>query len=101
MNSSYIYHIISLAEWNEMSVKNLVTNPSLESEGFIHCCNYNQINGVLERYFKNVSDLVLLKIDCSVLLAKLIYEMAPIGEAFPHVYGPINISAIIEYKQIQ
>lgn len=74
---------------------------SLESEGFIHCCKQQQLAGVLERYYAGVSDLQLLEIDPAKLDAKLVYENTMGGdELFPHVYGEINMSAVIGVTQI-
>lgn len=50
---------------------------------------------MLERYFAGRDDLVLLEIDPARLRAELKYEPAPDGELFPHVYGPLNIDAVV------
>ena len=71
--------------------------PSLLSEGFIHTSTLEQVAGVLERYYRNVKDLLLLFIDESKLTSPLKYELAPsVNDIFPHVYGPINLDAVIK-----
>lgn len=70
---------------------------SLVSEGFIHCCDKHQLTGVVSRYYQDIDDVVLLVIDVEALSPALILENTVGGaELFPHVYGAINRSAIID-----
>jgi uncharacterized protein (DUF952 family) len=95
-----IYHITSQQDWaSQAAHQEFVPNGYL-LEGFIHCCTAHQLSGVLERYFKGKSDLVLLHIDESLLQSKLIYERSTNDEKFPHVYGGINKEAIVSMVNI-
>jgi uncharacterized protein (DUF952 family) len=67
---------------------------SLNTEGFIHLCTKSQLQGVLNRYYKNVSDLILLHIEEDLLTERLVYESSTNDELFPHLYGSINKNAI-------
>ena len=70
---------------------------SLTREGFIHCCEQHQLAGVVNRYYQDQDDLYLLVLDADKLDAPLILENTVGGsELFPHVYGPINASAITQ-----
>lgn len=96
-----IYHITTKKEWNDAVNIGFYEAASLPIEGFIHCSTEQQVEGVLERYFKNKTDLVKLVIDVSKLSNKLIYELAPsINQEFPHIYGAINIDAVVEIINI-
>ncbi|MBA2746821.1 MAG: DUF952 domain-containing protein [Flavisolibacter sp.] len=96
-----IYHITTAHEWAEAIDKGAYTAPSLFAEGFIHCSNSEQVKGVLERYYLGKTDLLLLTIDPNLLQAEIKYEHAPsVNELFPHVYGPINLDAVIDSKSI-
>lgn len=72
---------------------------SLEDEGFIHCCDPAQLDGVLTTFYADVShELLLLTIDPELLTSPLVREVGnpETGETFPHVYGPINPDAVTE-----
>ncbi|OQP60844.1 DUF952 domain-containing protein [Niastella populi] len=91
-----IYHITSCNEWEAAFAKGSYAAPSLETEGFIHCCTRSQVQGVLQRYFKGATDLVLLEIATEKIQSRLVYEWSPAGaDEFPHIYGPINTDAVI------
>jgi uncharacterized protein (DUF952 family) len=91
-----IYHVTTRPEWDAAREKGRYESPSLVNEGFIHCsADDQQVNGVMERYFKGKTDLVKLVIDTSLLTSPFIYEWSPsTADTFPHVYGPINTGAV-------
>jgi uncharacterized protein (DUF952 family) len=96
-----IYHVTTRQEWDAAKEKGYYTAPSLETEGFIHCSETQQISGVLRRYYKGRKDLIKLVIDTQKLKSPLKYELAPsVNENFPHVYGPINLDAVIDVHVI-
>lgn len=97
-----IYHVTTTQEWNDAVEKGFYTAPSLETEGFIHCSKAEQVQGVLERYFKGKTNLLKLVIDTNRLKSQLQYDLAPsVQEEFPHVYGPINLDAVIRTEMIR
>ena len=92
-----IYHVTKKQAWQNALQKGYYEAASLSTEGFIHTSTLPQVAGVLNRYYKNEVDLILLHIDESKLISPLKYEMAPsVNELFPHIFGPININAVIK-----
>jgi uncharacterized protein (DUF952 family) len=97
-----IYHITTSSEWAAGQEKGSYEATSLKEEGFIHCSHYEQLNGVLLRYFAGKTDLVKLHIDTKKLKSQLIFEWSPsLADTFPHIYGPINIDAVIKVEEIK
>jgi uncharacterized protein (DUF952 family) len=90
-----IYHVTTQPEWDAAVKQGFYESASLKEEGFIHCSQETQVSGVLERYFKGKTNLVKLVIDTDLLTSRWVYEWSPsIADTFPHVYGPINTSAV-------
>jgi uncharacterized protein (DUF952 family) len=96
-----IYHITTPINYSKFDVHDYYEADSLKLEGFIHCSTANQLKGTAARYYGNEPEIVLLCIDESKLNAELKFEMAKIGEEFPHVFGSINKSAIVALKKIR
>lgn len=93
--SPVILHIASAAAWNEAHRRGVYVAESFDREGFIHCSTPEQVLAVANRLFHGRRDLFLLYIDVASLDAPLRYENLEGGsELFPHVYGPLPISAI-------
>jgi uncharacterized protein (DUF952 family) len=96
-----IYHVTTHAAWQSAIEKGRYEHISLEKEGFIHNCSREQLAGVLDRYYKDQYDLLLLHIDETLLEAELKYELAPsVNEEFPHIFGPINIDAVVKTEPL-
>ncbi|MEO7923927.1 MAG: DUF952 domain-containing protein [Chitinophagaceae bacterium] len=92
-----IYHVTSNNDWNAARQKGFYEHPSLNAEGFIHCSQDHQVAAVLERYFAGKTDLIKLVIDTDKLTSKYVFDWSPsAADTFPHIYGPINTSAVID-----
>jgi uncharacterized protein (DUF952 family) len=96
-----IYHVVTGTNWEKAQEQGFYTAPSLITEGFIHASNKEQVAGVLQRYYKDLPDLFLLHIDEQKLTASLKWELSPsINEEFPHIYGQLNLDAVVEVVAI-
>ncbi len=99
-NRNYLLHLCQRQAW-EMALETGVYNaPSLSREGFIHCSLEHQILEVANHFYIGVPDLVLLWIDASRVKSRIIFERAPgeSGEHFPHIYGALNLDAVISVE---
>jgi uncharacterized protein (DUF952 family) len=96
-----IYHVTTKENWDKAIATGFYEAPSLHTEGFIHNSTATQVQGVLERYYTGQTNLVLLHIEETKLTAALKYELAPsVNEMFPHIFGVINLDAVIKTEAI-
>jgi uncharacterized protein (DUF952 family) len=96
-----IYHVTTKTAWLEALKEGSYSAPSIALEGFIHCSKSNQIEGVLSRYYNTQFDLILLTINPTKLTVGYKDELAPsVNEYFPHIFGPINLDAVVYYEPI-
>lgn len=103
--TTHILHITTREAWEAAQISGEYRAASLEHEGFIHCSTADQVLRVANALFAGARDLVLLHIDPAALHAPLRYEPPahtpdqPVEtagtERFPHVYGPINLEAVV------
>jgi uncharacterized protein (DUF952 family) len=96
-----IYHITTPAAWAEAQARGEVVAESLTTEGFIHCSHQGQLLAVANRFFCGTDDLLVLGIDEAGVASWLVNE-GPAGvddpfahDVFPHLYGPIPVSAVV------
>ncbi len=94
-----ILHITTRAAWEDAQAARVYRAPSLETEGFIHFSTAAQVTRVADAFYRGEPDLVLLVVDPARLLAPLRYEPpaedATSPERFPHLYGPLNLDAVV------
>ena len=88
-------HITSSKAWREAQRRGVYTANSLETEGFIHFSKPDQVIAVANSSYHGQKDLVLLCVLPEKLMAELRYEALGTNEAYPHLYGPLNLGAVV------
>ncbi|ALQ68403.1 DUF952 domain-containing protein [Bacillus thuringiensis] len=91
-----ITKVITKRNWEIAKINGEINEVSLKEEGFIHCSFLEQALNVAEKFFIYEEDVLLMTIDPSLVKAEIKYELASNGQEYPHVYGAINIDAIID-----
>lgn len=99
-----LFHITTQQQWQQAQALGEYRAPGLDLEGFVHCSTAAQINWVANTFFAGQSGLVLLWIEGDRLQAPLQYdavEGVPVDRHFPHVYGPLNLDAVVRVEPLQ
>jgi uncharacterized protein (DUF952 family) len=75
---------------------------TLAEEGFLHASYAHQWQGVQDAYYADVTEpLVLLEVDPALLDVPVVEEVPAGGdEAYPHVYGPLPVSAVVSVREL-
>ena len=73
---------------------------SLAKEGFIHFSLEEQWPVTRERFYKDKDDLVLMTVDPQRLKAPLKLEEGEPGQLFPHLYGELNLDAVVSTRRV-
>lgn len=97
-----ILHITPHAVWEQAQQGGIYRGDTLDAEGFIHFSTPAQVVTVANARFRGHPGLLLLVVDPALLKAELRYE-APFEtssaseatEKFPHLYGPLNLEAVV------
>jgi uncharacterized protein (DUF952 family) len=93
-DTKVIYHIANGGQWAKSLEAGAYAGDTLETEGFIHFSFDHQVLATANRHYHGVTGLVLLRVNPAKLSAELKYEVAPIGDTFPHLYGALNLDAV-------
>ena len=93
----YLYKVISVENWQASTSLGHVKLTSEDGE-FIHLSTVDQLDRIIGKYWASVPEFVVLKLDTSKLLGKLVYEKNPGGEnKYYHLYdGTIPLDSVIE-----
>lgn len=90
-----LFHLLGRQDWIDARAAGVYRPPSLEREGFIHFSHDRQLLPSAERFFAGRDDVIVLAVDARRLGAQLRLEPAD-GQLFPHLYGPLELDAVIE-----
>ena len=92
---SVILHITKRQQWEEAKPIGFYYSSTLETEGFIHCSTPEQIIQTANHFFVNQTNLVVLCIQVEKVQPEIRYEAVD-NKYFPHIYGPLNLDAVIQ-----
>ncbi len=91
-----VYKIMSRADLAEAKAKGRFDGSADDvKDGFIHLSTADQIEGTLAKHFAGKKDLVLLAVDSERLGERLQWESSRGGALFPHLYGPLELDALL------
>ena len=93
-----ILHLCRSEEWESALARGDYRADSLETEGFIHCSMPEQIVATAQRHRKGQQGLLLLVIDPDRVGPESRYVEAKNGEAYPHIFGALNLDAVTAVK---
>ncbi len=104
-------HLITESEWAAVQLTGWIAPVSLETEGFVHCTDGDEMMvGVANRFYGAIAEAVFaVTIDESRLSAPVVREppahpdgraAAPDEPLFPHVYGPMELDAVADRRRL-
>ncbi len=101
-----IFHAALPADWaNAVRDGRYVTSTreaTLEEVGFIHASRGSQLELVLDAFYADLDEVVLLHIDTDRLTSPWRLDDVPgSDEPFPHIYGPLDIEAVIQTTRLR
>lgn len=94
-----IFHIAEEADWLQArqagEYRMSTRGRTLAEEGFIHASRLDQVPGVAEAFYADAGPLLLLHLDPARLTSPVRDDEVAPGVVFPHIYGPINLDAVV------
>ncbi|HEY3230534.1 MAG TPA: DUF952 domain-containing protein [Roseiflexaceae bacterium] len=100
-----IYHLAPAARWRDWPAGTPYLPAEYDADGFVHCTAGDELMLTVANhvYRDTPGDFVLLVIDPARLTSPVKWErpgddLAPL---FPHIYGPIDRTAVVEVHQVR
>lgn len=97
-----IYKLLDAPSWEAARTAGVFTGSAVDArDGFIHFSDAAQAQETARLHFKGQSGLVLLTVDAGQLGEALKWEPSRGGALFPHLYGPLAVTAVIEARDLE
>lgn len=91
-----IYKICPATLWREAEARGRFDGAPVDvADGYIHFSTAKQVRETASKHFSGQADLLLVSVDPGRLGAALRYEPSRGGALFPHLYGPLDLSAVL------
>lgn len=90
-----IYHVCRRTEWQYAQTTGVYGGSSQDvADGFIHFSGPGQLKASVAKHRAGQDHLVLIAADPQLLIEGLRWEPSRGGQLFPHLYGPLPLSAV-------
>ncbi len=91
-----VFKIVATEEWAKAQAAGVFTGAAVDrADGFIHFSTAEQAPETAAKWFAGRDDLTLAAIDAEALGDDLRWEPSRGGALFPHLYGPLPMSAVL------
>ena len=99
--SQIIYKIAPEALWREAEKNGRFTGAAIDvADGFIHFSTAAQAAETAAKHFAGQDDLLLVSVDVDRLGPSLKWEPSRGGALFPHLYGDLDLSAVMKVEPL-
>ncbi|MFN3400256.1 MAG: DUF952 domain-containing protein [Ferrovibrio sp.] len=96
-----IYRIISERDWQAAQAAGAFTGTAHDlRDGFIHFSTARQAAETAAKHYAGKTDLLLLYVRDSDLESPLKWEKSRNDDLFPHLYGPLPVSAVHRVEKL-
>jgi len=91
-----IYKVLSEPQWDAAVRCGEFTGSAVDRrDGYIHFSTAGQVVETVRKHFAGQDHLLLLSVSAEELGTDLKWEPSRGGDLFPHLYGPLPVSAVI------
>jgi uncharacterized protein (DUF952 family) len=96
-----IYKICSASAWREAERQGVYRGSVDDArDGFIHFSTAAQVAETAGKHFAGQTGLFLVEVDADALGQRLRWERSRNDELFPHLYGELDLGAVIGVLQM-
>jgi uncharacterized protein (DUF952 family) len=96
-----IYKICPAPLWRAAEARGFFDGSPIDrQDGFIHFSTAAQAAETAARYFAGEADLLLIAVDADKLGPGLHYEPSRGGDLFPHLYGKLDVAAVLRVQPL-
>jgi uncharacterized protein (DUF952 family) len=90
-----VFKLIDRPSWRAAEAAGVFVGSAADArDGFIHFSTAAQVRETAVRHFAGARDLLLVAVESAALGDVLRWESSRGGDLFPHLYGPLPLSAV-------
>lgn len=94
------YKVLTADQWALFEIDNVFDGAPVDlADGYIHLSTAQQLQGTLDKHFSGQEGLMILEVDLAHLESSVKWEVSRGGALFPHIYGPLPMSAVIGVRR--
>ena len=102
MNEAVAYKLVARDEWETAVATGPYGGSAVDNaDGYIHLSGADTLEETARKYYAGQDDLLLLTIDLASLGDTVVWEPSRGGALFPHIYGPLPVTAVSQTRKLR
>jgi beta-hydroxylase len=94
------FKVLTAPQWAQFQADGLFLGAPVDlADGYIHLSAADQLQGTLDKHFAGQAGLVIAEVDLAALSDTVRWEPSRGGALFPHIYGPLPLSAVRQVEE--
>lgn len=99
--SNIIFKVVSADQWAIAEQQGEFRGAEIDlTDGYIHFSTAQQVQETVEKHFAGQPGLILVAVDPEKIVGELKYEPSRGGDLFPHLYGSLNLDAVVSVAEL-
>jgi uncharacterized protein (DUF952 family) len=100
-HSATAYKILTADQWSQFQADGVFLGAPVDlADGYIHLSAADQLADTLDKHFAGQKNLVIAEVDLAALGTTVKWEVSRGGALFPHIYGPLPMSAVLSWRTV-
>jgi uncharacterized protein (DUF952 family) len=96
-----MYKILPRTEWDAFVASRTFRGSPVDlQDGYIHFSYGHQVGETARKYFSQLPDLMIFAVEADKLGSSLKNEPSRGGDLFPHLFAPLELSAVLWSKPL-
>lgn len=93
------YKVLTHEEWARFDAAGVFNGAPVDiADGYIHLSTADQLEETISKHFAGQTGLAIAMVDLTALADTIKWEVSRGGALFPHIYGPLPKSAVLEVE---
>lgn len=99
--SGVAYKLVDRTEWDAARAAGAYEGSAVDrADGYIHLSTAAQLAETARRHYAGREDLMLVAVDTGLVGETLRWEASRGGALFPHIHGPLPLSATLSERAL-
>ncbi len=97
--SSLAFKVLTSEQWAQFKADCFFAGAPIDlADGYIHLSLADQLDETIAKHFAGQTGLIVATIDLDRVAAPVVWEPSRGGALFPHVYGQLDLGAVVSYR---
>jgi len=99
MSEPYVYKLLPWGEWETVRELGSWAGSAVDlADGFVHFSTWAQVAETARRHFAGQGELALVTVQTDALVLR--WEPSRGGALFPHLYGELPLTSVVEAVRV-